>query len=223
MAFETTKIIAPGGKLVSLEYLDPSDIDIESVFKTLARQVRYNGNSDRVMTVLGHCLLTSQIAKIETENNQTPEVSLKLQILSLLHDASEAFIGDIITPIKHSRYVQGIEGLETLILFAILKSQGINFDSHGDFSFWMNQVKVYDKMALSLEVPVVFKEVHPIWKEEGYISEVGSLLQNKVYPFAFTGTEISPKIALAHLNRLKEKLKKAEQELLHPIWYEGEV
>ena len=68
-------------------------VDIAEMARTLQRIPRYNGHSNFEWTVAQHSLLVQMILK--DSGYQTD-----IQLAGLLHDASEAFINDVIRPIK---------------------------------------------------------------------------------------------------------------------------
>lgn len=82
-----------------LDLLDPSplDIEIEDVAHGLARVARWNGQTvgEHAYSVAQHSLLVEQIF-----NRLVPDASIEWQMLTLLHDAPEYVIGDMISPFK---------------------------------------------------------------------------------------------------------------------------
>ena len=82
-----------------LDVIDPSplDIEIEDIAHGLAFQARWNGqtNGDFVFSVANHSILVWNIFSIEN-----PKIEKKWQLVSLLHDAPEYVIGDLISPVK---------------------------------------------------------------------------------------------------------------------------
>lgn len=72
-----------------LDLLDPSssDFTIEDIAHGLAHTCRYAGQADGFYSVAEHSLLVSQVA-------------LGHEYAALLHDAAEAFIGDVTRPLK---------------------------------------------------------------------------------------------------------------------------
>src|SRR4029079_2462755 len=82
-----------------LDLLDPSplDIEIEDIAHGLARVARWNGQADgeHAFSVAQHSLLVETIAgEIE------PGLDARFRLASLIHDAPEYVIGDLISPFK---------------------------------------------------------------------------------------------------------------------------
>ncbi len=70
-----------------------SDVDIEDIALSLAKTCRFGGHVRRDVwhySVAQHCVLVSYACK--------PEHAL----IGLLHDASEAYVGDIVRPVKEA-------------------------------------------------------------------------------------------------------------------------
>ena len=82
-----------------LDVIDPSplEIEIEDIAHGLAFQARWNGQTqgDFVFSVANHSILVWNIFNIEN-----PKIEKKWQLVSLLHDAPEYVIGDLISPVK---------------------------------------------------------------------------------------------------------------------------
>ena len=82
-----------------LDLLNPSplDIEIEDIAHGLARVARWNGQTqgDHAFSVAQHCLLVEDITR-----RQNPRLDRRWRLASLLHDAPEYVIGDMISPFK---------------------------------------------------------------------------------------------------------------------------
>lgn len=91
------------GKQIDIFNLQLEDICIQDIAHSLSLQCRAMGHLDRFYSVAEHCYWLSLVVP--------PELSLE----ALLHDASEAYITDIPTPIKDAipqirtveKYIQG--------------------------------------------------------------------------------------------------------------------
>ncbi len=86
------------GRRVSSLNPKPSDVSIEDIAHALSRVCRFGGHVPVPYFVAQHSVIVSQM------------VPPQLAMIGLLHDASEAYVGDMITPIKHS--IEGFEGIE---------------------------------------------------------------------------------------------------------------
>ena len=82
-----------------LDLLDPSalDLEIEDIAHGLARVARWNGQTfgDHAFSVAQHSLLVEKIFGL-----QQPTIVPAERLATLLHDAPEYVIGDIISPLK---------------------------------------------------------------------------------------------------------------------------
>lgn len=82
-----------------LDLLDPSplDIEIEDIAHGLARVARWNGQTsgDHAYSVAQHSLLVERIFRLQHELCAPRE-----RLTTLLHDAPEYVIGDLISPFK---------------------------------------------------------------------------------------------------------------------------
>ena len=82
-----------------LDVINPSplDIEIEDIAHGLAFQARWNGQTlgEFVFSVANHSILVWKIFCLEN-----PKIEKKWQLVSLLHDAPEYVIGDMISPVK---------------------------------------------------------------------------------------------------------------------------
>lgn len=82
-----------------LDILDPSplDVEIEDIAHGLARVARWNGQTigDHAFSVAQHSLLVERILCLQNE-----DASPRDRLATLLHDAPEYVIGDLISPFK---------------------------------------------------------------------------------------------------------------------------
>jgi 5'-deoxynucleotidase YfbR-like HD superfamily hydrolase len=82
-----------------LDLLDPSplDIEIEDIAHGLARVARWNGQTHgaHIFSVAQHTLLVEAVLRAAS-----PRVDQRVRLATLLHDAPEYVIGDMISPFK---------------------------------------------------------------------------------------------------------------------------
>ena len=129
-----------------LDLLDPSplDVEIEDIAHGLARVARWNGQTvgEHAFSVAQHSLLVEEIF-----NRLVPDASVEWQILTLLHDAPEYVIGDMISPFKA---VLGgdYKSVEKRLLSAIHVRFGLPAQVAPEIE---RQIKVADRGAAYLE------------------------------------------------------------------------
>jgi uncharacterized protein len=82
-----------------LDLLDPSPLDVEiaDIAHGLARVARWNGQTGgaHIFSVAQHTLLVEAVMRA-----QSPRVDARVRLATLLHDAPEYVIGDMISPFK---------------------------------------------------------------------------------------------------------------------------
>lgn len=133
------------GKRVSLLTPDPLTIDIRDIACALSRINRFNGATSLPLNVAAHSLAVMR----ELERRKaSPEVLL----LGLLHDAHEAYIGDITNPVRRAlkRYTPDdvismmAEDLDNAIL------NGLSLPHLNTFGNWQ-MVDVADQAVFAAE------------------------------------------------------------------------
>ena len=87
------------GRRLDLINPAPVDIEIEDIAHGLSRVARWNGQTtgDHAFSVAQHCLLVENIAE-QTGREMAPG----WRLMTLLHDAPEYVIGDMISPFKNA-------------------------------------------------------------------------------------------------------------------------
>jgi hypothetical protein len=85
------------GAAVDLLNPDPATIHAHDIATALTRQVRFNGHTIIPYTVAEHSVLVGMIAlNLSLRSGVSPTTSWRLAIL---HDAHEAYVGDIVNPV----------------------------------------------------------------------------------------------------------------------------
>jgi hypothetical protein len=88
-----SSIVLRSGRYIDLLNPKPSDIRIEDIAAALAKLCRFGGHCSRFYSVAEHSIHAASIVKDDGAE--------RLAILAtLLHDAAEAYIGDVVRPLK---------------------------------------------------------------------------------------------------------------------------
>ena len=83
------------GRRVEPLALKASDVSIYDIAHALARQCRYNGHCFGHLSVARHSIWVSGLVETWTKDRH-------LALHGLLHDAAEAYLGDMVRPLKAS-------------------------------------------------------------------------------------------------------------------------
>ncbi|MBF0270295.1 MAG: phosphohydrolase [Alphaproteobacteria bacterium] len=97
-----TWIQTASGKVVDLINPDPRTVDPRDIAHHLALINRFNGATHTPYSVAQHSLLVADIVTARTAEFRCDEDRRKLVLAALLHDAHEAFIGDLSRPMKEA-------------------------------------------------------------------------------------------------------------------------
>ena len=111
---------ASGGKFWPLDPR-PEDVLIEDIARGLAHSCRYAGQCKRYYSVAEHSVLVSIAVERRALNDypDDPERAREWALAGLLHDASEAYISDVIRPLKYQCELRGYRAAERRIERAI--------------------------------------------------------------------------------------------------------
>lgn len=93
----------------------PSDFNIRDIARALSHVCRFSGHCTEFYSVAQHSFLCSLM------------VDLPHRLDALMHDASEAYLGDVSRPLKHSPVMAGYRELEILTEQRIAEQFGLNF------------------------------------------------------------------------------------------------
>jgi hypothetical protein len=86
----------PTRTMIDLEYPDPAKIHIEDVAHSLAMTCRYAGHCCSFYSTAEHSLLVERLGRVPLH----PLLPRELFLAFLLHDAAEAYLGDVTSPLK---------------------------------------------------------------------------------------------------------------------------
>lgn len=151
-------------------YFDPqnasvSKIEIVDIAHSLSNICRYNGHCKRFYSVAEHAVLTYEIARKLWPND------LDVQWAALLHDASEAYVGDVTSPLKAQ--LPKYREIEDSIQDQIATEFNIVWSKHVK-----EAVHKVDVEALATEAPMLFKDVSS-WGALDGVDKHTELLRDK--------------------------------------------
>jgi len=124
------------GKRINLINTKLDDITINDIARGLANKGHYGGHTPEYFSIAEHSILVSYITK---------------NLQGLLHDASEAYIGDMLTPIKD--LVPDFVQIENNLMDKVMQKFNLQYD--------YDEVKYADTLIKGYEWIHFFKEDCP--------------------------------------------------------------
>jgi hypothetical protein len=168
-----------GGKFYPLDPR-PEEIDIQDIAHSLARTCRFNGHGQSFYSVAQHSCIVSQ------------EVSATNKLWGLLHDAAEAYIGDMVSPVKNLPEFAFYREMENSIMSAVAVAFGLQPDAMPE------EVACADLVALRTEA-----------RDLGLFSPEWSI--GDVEPFGFSIKPLNPCRAeilfLNHFHHIRKNIE----------------
>jgi uncharacterized protein len=136
-----TKLVTFTRRTVDLMCPHPSDIDVRDIAHALSLTNRFGGHTCEPYSVAAHSCHVAQL------------IHPRWALHALLHDAAEAYLGDIVTPLKH--LVSGFADCEMGFDDAIASRFGITWGAESFLA-----VKRADNLALRTELQAFFPWMH---------------------------------------------------------------
>ena len=135
-----------GRRVCPLE-IRAGDVCLDDVAHALAYSSRYNGHGREFYSIAQHSVLVSQLLEKQGQSRRT-------QAWGLMHDAAEAYLGDVVTPLKGSLAVAYAGEFHT---FAELEAKALETIGHAFGLVWPVPavVKAADREVLACEAPVL--------------------------------------------------------------------
>jgi len=134
-------ILTASGKRFDLINPTVNMICIEDIATALSKQCRYNGHCTTFYSVARHCVLMAE------------QASDGKKLAALMHDATEAYIGDMVKPLKN--IIPEFEAFEDKIYKLIAEKYGLPLELP-------EEVKLLDLRMLATEI----KYIMPNYKGE---------------------------------------------------------
>ena len=162
-------------------HMQPSDVSLEDIAHALSLLCRGGGHLDRFYSVGQHCINCAGEARARGWSD-------RLVLACLLHDASEAYISDIIRPVKI--HLDNYREIEDRIMAVILEAFGLHDLTPEENASWkqidddMLRGELREMIVSTRELPPIllasvldFAE-HPHWEtEEAFLKEANDLLK----------------------------------------------
>ena len=133
------------GRKIEIENPDATEIDVEDIAHHLSHICRFQGATTEFYSVAQHSCLVAAI------------VPSHLRLQALLHDAAEAYLGDLIYPVKRTIGAPYVD-LEDRFEVAIAQRFGLP-------CLMTPEIKHADRVALATEQRDVMNRSHHVWNK----------------------------------------------------------
>jgi len=144
----TANILTHSGQLLDVLNPDPKAIKIGDIAHALSQKVRWGGHSERPITIAEHSVRVARVARyLCGEAMYDKGAALRVELAALLHDAAEAYIGDVPKPIKNALPVWDNQ-IENPLQHAILKAFNCEVASLAS----ENVIKLADQLVNQIEL-----------------------------------------------------------------------
>lgn len=160
-----TTIVTYSGKEFDLFHPEPEMVEIIDIAHALSMTPRFGGHCDQFYSVAQHSFLVSMICQ-------------KHPLLGLMHDAAEAYVGDVVSPLKE--ILTDFKVLEARVNGAIGEKF---FDSYSALIEPPEEVKHADKAALRLEKETFWPEIS--WWDVSNLPKVRGVLLNNTWTSSY--------------------------------------
>lgn len=140
---EEGKLSLVSEKIIEVFNFKPSDVNAWEIAWGLSHANRYNGQTPVPWDVLSHTGMCYALYMADHKDNPDPATALAI----LLHDAVEAYLGDIIHPIKMIPAMAWYVELEDSIQQTIFERFGLNWQTID----WQT-IKHYDYLSVTHEI-----------------------------------------------------------------------
>ena len=139
-------IVTYTGKEFDVLHPDPNLICLEDIAHALSQTCRFTGHTSRFYSVAEHSVLCSDVC-----------VSTEYRAACLLHDAAEAYLNDIASPVKY--HLPDYNDLEEVIILTIFSKYGLRL-----IPPWHEAIRLADKYLLRSEIHQLMPENSPAFE-----------------------------------------------------------
>jgi len=182
------------------------NVRLWDIAHALSMQARYNGHTTKFYSVAQHSVLMSHAIKPLWDQEVRSEVEhavycVELKLHALLHDAAEAYLGDVVQPVKAT--MPEFSEWEDRVLDVIYQALGLSLPDKRDAA----RVKHYDLRMLLTEKQQIVPKGGRTWFIES-MPEIEPLDTDLLSWRSCTGLIYQPLWRRRYLNRYRE-LKRA--------------
>ena len=166
-------LITATGQVINFNNFDPESIRAYDIAWALHNTNRYNGHTPYAWDVLSH----TGLAFLLYVHDVKGKVETPFSIALMLHDAVEAYLGDLVWAVKSLPIAAELENLETEITKVILRRFNINYDAVE----W-TVIDRYDHQASYVEVQRFFPDAPRdcVMGEQYHLDRLPNLSKAKV-------------------------------------------
>lgn len=161
----TGRFATASGAIIDVVRPDPATFDIEDIALGLSHQPRFLGHTRVFYSVAEHCINCVYAELAHDDDRGGPDAQKDLHLL--LHDASEAYLGDLPSPIKAMPAMIAYRDVESKLQHAIYRRFGVSDYEMDDYQqlkepAWL---KTIDHRMLVTEARDVWRHP-PTWLQE---------------------------------------------------------
>jgi len=113
--FELGVVRTLSDRVMDVKHPDPASVSIEDIAHSLSMQCRYMGHVNRFYSVAEHSFLVSMLVGDEPET----------QLWALLHDAPEAYLGDMAAPVRELAELTTYRLLHSRVMVSVCAAFGL--------------------------------------------------------------------------------------------------
>ena len=106
-------ILTYTGRYISLTEPSETELHISDIAHALSQICRFGGHVRQFYSVAQHSVLVSQLVRVE------------YRLQALLHDAAEAYCGDMVSPLKHLPSMKQYREYEGVIQWRVFEAFGV--------------------------------------------------------------------------------------------------
>ncbi len=149
MSLNRGEMLTWSGHMIHLDCPSVEEIYLEDISHPLSQLCRYSGGTAIFYSVAQHSLNAYRLSREFYYDEKT-------QLYLLLHDASEAYLSDVPTPVK--KMLPGYLEIEERLMEIIYLHFGLGFPS----SHYQRMIDMVDRDLLAYEIPELIPNLEEI-------------------------------------------------------------